>query len=381
MAGPILKPMAMADREGRAHGSFERRMWGDAFAELSAAHRDGQLGVEDLERLAVAAYMVGRDDDVRRRLDGRAPRVVAPRRSRSAPHAVRSGRRSGCSSGATWPRRWAGSPAAAGSWRRAAATASSRPGCGCSRPCRGCSREMQPRIRASSRRSEIAERFGDADASMFARLGRGYSLILQGRARRGHGAAGRGHGRRHGRRGVADARGHRLLPGDRPVPSGVRSPSREGVDGGAHALVRCAARPRSVPRQLSRPSLRDLPVAGRVDGRPRFRPASLRLARRPTGMGRARIGLLPAGRDPAAARRVRRGGGVLPPSQSGRTGSRAGHVAAPPGAGADRSRCCRRSAARWTRRRIRSLGHACCPRHVEVMLEAEDVGSGAGGGR
>ena len=38
-------------------------MWGDAFAELSAARREGELGVEDLERLAVAAYMVGRDDD------------------------------------------------------------------------------------------------------------------------------------------------------------------------------------------------------------------------------------------------------------------------------------------------------------------------------
>ena len=37
-------------------------MWGDAFADLSAAHREGQLEVEDLERLAVAAYMVGRDD-------------------------------------------------------------------------------------------------------------------------------------------------------------------------------------------------------------------------------------------------------------------------------------------------------------------------------
>jgi hypothetical protein len=63
MAGHILKPMAMADREEQAHGSFKRRMWGDAFAELSAAHRDGQLGVEDLEHLAVAADMVGRDDD------------------------------------------------------------------------------------------------------------------------------------------------------------------------------------------------------------------------------------------------------------------------------------------------------------------------------
>jgi hypothetical protein len=54
--------MAVADRQARAHDSFERPMWGDAFARLSAAHREGQLGVEDLERLAVAAYMVGRDD-------------------------------------------------------------------------------------------------------------------------------------------------------------------------------------------------------------------------------------------------------------------------------------------------------------------------------
>jgi ATP/maltotriose-dependent transcriptional regulator MalT len=55
--------MAVADGEGHARGSFEGPKWGDAFAELSAAHREGQAGVEDLERLAVAAYMVGRDDD------------------------------------------------------------------------------------------------------------------------------------------------------------------------------------------------------------------------------------------------------------------------------------------------------------------------------
>ena len=38
-------------------------MWGDAFAELSAADREGALGLEDLERLAVAAYLVGADAD------------------------------------------------------------------------------------------------------------------------------------------------------------------------------------------------------------------------------------------------------------------------------------------------------------------------------
>ena len=36
-------------------------MWGDAFDQLSAARSDGPPDVEDLERLAVAAYMVGSD--------------------------------------------------------------------------------------------------------------------------------------------------------------------------------------------------------------------------------------------------------------------------------------------------------------------------------
>jgi hypothetical protein len=57
----IVELMAVADREGRAHGSFPRRMWGETFDQLSAAQREGQLDAEDLERLAVAAYMVGRD--------------------------------------------------------------------------------------------------------------------------------------------------------------------------------------------------------------------------------------------------------------------------------------------------------------------------------
>jgi DNA-binding NarL/FixJ family response regulator len=61
--GLIVEPMTLADRQRRARELFERRRWSDAFAELSAAHRERQLDVEDLERLAVAAYMVGRDDE------------------------------------------------------------------------------------------------------------------------------------------------------------------------------------------------------------------------------------------------------------------------------------------------------------------------------
>src|SRR5690606_24782651 len=44
-----------------ARAAFARQAWGDAHALLSAAAPD--LGPEDLERLAVAAYLVGLDDE------------------------------------------------------------------------------------------------------------------------------------------------------------------------------------------------------------------------------------------------------------------------------------------------------------------------------
>lgn len=46
---------------GRA--SFERHAWGDAYAQLSAADKEAPLELDDLERLAMAAYLVGRDEE------------------------------------------------------------------------------------------------------------------------------------------------------------------------------------------------------------------------------------------------------------------------------------------------------------------------------
>ena len=43
--------------------SFGRQAWGDAYAQLSAADKEAPLELEGLERLAVAAYMVGRDEE------------------------------------------------------------------------------------------------------------------------------------------------------------------------------------------------------------------------------------------------------------------------------------------------------------------------------
>ena len=176
--------MAIADREGRAHGSFKRRLWGDAFAELSAAHRDGQLRVEDLEHLAVAAYMVGRDDECE---DAWTAAHHAWLRRGEAERAAR------CAFWQALGLFFRGDLAPAMGWvaRGGRLLEESR---------RDCVEQAWLRMLTALPRlfegdadvypslveaEEIAERFADADASTFARLGRGYSLILQGRAAEG----------------------------------------------------------------------------------------------------------------------------------------------------------------------------------------------------
>ena len=48
---------------GRARKSFEQRAWADAYRAFEAADREAPLGPEDLERLATAAYLMGREDE------------------------------------------------------------------------------------------------------------------------------------------------------------------------------------------------------------------------------------------------------------------------------------------------------------------------------
>jgi hypothetical protein len=47
----------------RARGSYAARMWLDAYEAFLRADEARPLGAEDLELLATAAYMLGRDDD------------------------------------------------------------------------------------------------------------------------------------------------------------------------------------------------------------------------------------------------------------------------------------------------------------------------------
>jgi DNA-binding CsgD family transcriptional regulator len=55
--------MTMADALDGGRSAFDRRAWGDACSGLSAADHEAPLSPEDLERLAMAAYLAGRDGD------------------------------------------------------------------------------------------------------------------------------------------------------------------------------------------------------------------------------------------------------------------------------------------------------------------------------
>ena len=55
--------MTTADALDRGRACFDRHDWAAAYSGMSAADHEAPLSPEDLERLAMAAYLVGRDDD------------------------------------------------------------------------------------------------------------------------------------------------------------------------------------------------------------------------------------------------------------------------------------------------------------------------------
>lgn len=174
----------MAGRAERARGSFERRTWGEAFDQLSAAHREGQLDVEDLERLAVAAYMVGRDEAcdeawiAAHRLWLRGDK--AERAARCAFwHALGLFFRGDLAPAMGWVAR--GGRLLEESRRESVEQAWLRMLTALPRLFEGDADVYTSFVDAG----EVAERFADPDATMFARLGRGYALILQGRVAEG----------------------------------------------------------------------------------------------------------------------------------------------------------------------------------------------------
>jgi tetratricopeptide (TPR) repeat protein len=59
----------VSGRLQRGRESYGRRSWAEAFRALSQIDACGPLGVEDLERLATSAYLIGRDDDYLKTLE------------------------------------------------------------------------------------------------------------------------------------------------------------------------------------------------------------------------------------------------------------------------------------------------------------------------
>jgi ATP/maltotriose-dependent transcriptional regulator MalT len=55
--------MPGADSLDRGREAFQRQAWAEAYAEFSAADQNEGLGPDDLDRLAIAAYLVGKDID------------------------------------------------------------------------------------------------------------------------------------------------------------------------------------------------------------------------------------------------------------------------------------------------------------------------------
>ena len=206
-------PVVDAIERGRA--SYANRAWLDAYDSLALADEAEPLDADDLELLAMSAYMLGRDDDYVRGLE-RAHHGYLD--AGEVPSAARC----------TW---WIGlnllmrgeSSRATGWFGRGDRLLE--------REARDCVERgyllMPVMLRAfakgdaetadaiAAEAAAIGERFGDRDLVTIARMEQGHALVLQGRAERGVSPRGRDHGRRHDGRVVADRRRHRLLQHDR----------------------------------------------------------------------------------------------------------------------------------------------------------------------
>jgi len=177
--------MAEIDALGGGRDSFAKHVWGDAFARLSSADREQPLEAEDLERLAITAYMVGQDD------------TSADAWTRAHHHYLRGQNPAAAARCAFWHACglfFKGDMAPAMGWvargRRVLETATED----C--PEQGWllfltalpimfQGDPETAHQSFVQAGEIAERFNDPDVMTLSRLGRGQSLIMQQRTTEG----------------------------------------------------------------------------------------------------------------------------------------------------------------------------------------------------
>ena len=174
----------VADRREQARGAFERRSWSEAFAELATARDAGELGAEDLERLAVAAYMVGQDDACETAwMD--AHRAWAVWTTTSARPGARSGTPSGCSSAATSLRRSGWVARGRRMLERSDGDSVERTWLTMLTALPRLFEGEADAVPVFTGAEEAAVRLGDDDAATFARLCLGVALVFQGRTAEG----------------------------------------------------------------------------------------------------------------------------------------------------------------------------------------------------
>jgi ATP/maltotriose-dependent transcriptional regulator MalT len=175
----------VTDALERGRLAFASQVWGDAHAQLSAADEAHTLEPADLERLAVAAHMLGRDDD------------SADTWARAHHESLRAGDPVGAVRCAFWLSLGLlldGEVARGGGWLVRAQRLVDDHQLECVE--RGLlliptgleQLESGDGARAQATFAEVAEigvRFGDADLTTFGRLGGGQSLIARGRTAEG----------------------------------------------------------------------------------------------------------------------------------------------------------------------------------------------------
>ncbi len=169
--------MTTADALAQGRASYDRRAWGDAFAQLSAADRDAPLASDDLERLAIAAHLLGNDADSTsawaRAYHDRLDRGEVERAAR-------------CAFWLAFVLQLAGETARTGGWLARAERLLDHG----KRDCVEQGYRLVPNAfqgleegdnasayTAFSQAAEIGERFGDADLVTLAGVGRGQALI------------------------------------------------------------------------------------------------------------------------------------------------------------------------------------------------------------
>lgn len=173
------------DRRMRGRAAYERLSWGDAYSLLSAANERDALPAEDLDRLAVAAYLTGRFDAAGQAWE-HAYRAFIERDQ--VAHAVR------CSFWHALTLVQRGEHARGGGWLARAQGVLEEAGLDCVEweylriPVALRALDGGDPTHAYDEFDEIvaiAERFGDPDLRSLAQLGRGRALVMRGDATRG----------------------------------------------------------------------------------------------------------------------------------------------------------------------------------------------------